>query len=147
MPVDDFHRSVETLLIYLADRRPKYPPALATFHITHDQAGDHPPLSAASIDELFGMPNAPLSELAPEQLLRQAQIVDTAFFKSYITLRPILVGSLCRIPNWCEVVEVEQELRSRKVSLLHASNALQLKVIICLEIFGAYRSLQWEAYA
>lgn len=61
------------------------------------------------------MPNAPLSALTPEQLLRYAQIVDTVLFKSYLLIRPGLLGSLCRVANWCEVSEIEEELRARKV--------------------------------
>lgn len=27
-----------------------------------------------------------------------------------------MLGPLCRLPNWCEVEEVEEELRAREVS-------------------------------
>ncbi|KIJ52420.1 hypothetical protein M422DRAFT_26032 [Sphaerobolus stellatus SS14] len=114
---EQFHKSVETLLRYLGDRRPKLTGptgALSAFHITPAQISEYPLLSETSTEELFGMPNAPLSTLGPEQLVRYAQILDTAFFKSYLTYRPALIGSLCRIPNWCEVTEVEHELRGRK---------------------------------
>jgi hypothetical protein len=47
--------------------------------------------------------------------LRFAQIVDTALYKSYLIIRPALLGSLCRVANWCEVTEVEDDLRARKV--------------------------------
>ncbi|KAF7375244.1 Rab guanyl-nucleotide exchange factor [Mycena sanguinolenta] len=112
---DDLPRSVETLLRYLTDRRPKVDKALATVGITpEDRSHEISPLSETSVEELFALPNAPLSALTPEQLLRFAQIVDTALFKSYLLVRPGLVGSLCRISNWCEVSEVEEELLARK---------------------------------
>ena len=115
-PSDDLHRSVETLVRYLADRRPKLHAALLSVNITPESQSDvASPLSEASIEELFALPNAPLSVLTPEQLLRFAQIVDTALYKSYLIIRPVLLGSLCRVANWCEVSEVEEDLRARKV--------------------------------
>lgn len=62
------------------------------------------------------MPSIPLSRLTPEQVFRVAQVVDTALFKLYLVVRPSLVGSLCRLENFCEVVEVEEQLKERKVS-------------------------------
>ncbi|THV01026.1 hypothetical protein K435DRAFT_718392 [Dendrothele bispora CBS 962.96] len=115
-PADNLRRSVETLVRYLGDRRPKLAGALAAIGITPaDQAHKIAPLSESSVDDLFAMPNAPLSALTPEQLQRYAQIVDTALFKSYLMVRPTLAGSLFRIPNWCEVQEVEGVLRSRQM--------------------------------
>lgn len=106
------------LLKYLTDRRPKLSAALAVVGITPaNQSHKHVPLSEVSVDDLFALPNAPLSALTPEQLLRFAQIVDTVLFKSYLVIRPALLGMLCRSPNWCEVSEVEEELRARKVRL------------------------------
>ncbi|KAJ6570100.1 hypothetical protein DFH09DRAFT_1465283 [Mycena vulgaris] len=112
---DDVPRSVETLLRYLSDRRPKVGKALEAVGITPaNQSHEIAFLSETSVEDLFALPNAPLSALTPEQLLRFAQIVDTALFKSYLLIRPGLLGSLCRIPNWCEVSELEEELRARK---------------------------------
>jgi hypothetical protein len=45
-----------------------------------------------------------------------AQIIYTALLKVYLVARPILVGSLCRIENWCDVHEVEGLLKAQKVS-------------------------------
>jgi hypothetical protein len=115
--LDDLHRSVETLVRYLSDRRPKVGAALEALRITPaNQSHEIPFLSETSTKELFAQPNAPLSLLTPEQLLRFAQIVDTALFKSYLVIRPGLLGPLCRVPNWCEVSEVEEELHARGVS-------------------------------
>jgi hypothetical protein len=115
---DDSRRSIETLVRYLSDRRPKVGGALQALHINPSQSHQIVFLSETSVEDLFALPNAPLSTLTSEQLLRFAQIVDTALFKSYLIIRPGLLGSLCRVPNWCEVSEVEEELRAREVSPL-----------------------------
>ncbi|KAF9532490.1 hypothetical protein CPB83DRAFT_846876 [Crepidotus variabilis] len=112
---DDLHRSVETLLRYLGDRRPKFGAALRNVGITPEsQSHVTSPLSEASVDDVFALPDGPLSSLTPAQLLRFAQIVDTALYKAYLINRPVLLGSLCRVANWCEVSEVEDDLRARK---------------------------------
>lgn len=113
-PMDDSTRAVEVLWRYLTDRRPKVAGALAIVNITSAQSHQWPTLSETSTDELFSLPNVPLSSLTPQQLMRFAQIVDTALFKSYLLYRPALLGSLCRVANWCEVSEVEEELRARE---------------------------------
>ncbi|KAG6333670.1 hypothetical protein ID866_5413 [Astraeus odoratus] len=114
-PIDDSTRAVEVLWRYLTDRRPKVAGALATVNITSTQSHQWPTLSETSTEELFSLPNVPLSSLTPQQLIRFAQIVDTALFKSYLLYRPALLGPLCRVANWCEVSEVEEELRAREV--------------------------------
>ncbi|KAI0370322.1 hypothetical protein BV20DRAFT_1121321 [Pilatotrama ljubarskyi] len=110
---DNFHRSIEVLMRYLSDRRPKIAGALAQFNITSAQSHEMPILSATSKEDLLNLPNAPLSALTPEELVRFAQIVDTALFKSYLLVRPGLLGPLCRV-GWCEVSEVEELLRERE---------------------------------
>jgi hypothetical protein len=65
--------------------------------------------------ELRSYPDVPFEELSPEQVVRVAQIVYTALLKVYLAIRPVLVGSLCRIENWCEVEEVEELLTSKQV--------------------------------
>ncbi|KAM5530078.1 hypothetical protein V8D89_016261 [Ganoderma adspersum] len=110
---DNFHRSIETLMRYLSDRRPKIAGALSAFHITPTQSHEMPHLSTTSTEDLLNLPNAPLSALTPEELVRFAQIVDTALFKSYLLVRPGLLGPLCRV-GWCEVSEVEELLRDRE---------------------------------
>lgn len=101
---------------YLSDRRPRIAGALEALNITSAQSHQMPHLSIASIEELFSLPDAPLSALTPNELVRFAQIVDTALFKSYLLVRPGLLASLCRIGNWCEVSEVEEVLHAREVS-------------------------------
>ncbi|KAG2348015.1 hypothetical protein BDR05DRAFT_980946 [Suillus weaverae] len=112
--VDDFSRSVDALWRYLTDRRPKVAGALAAVHIAPAQSHQWPFLSETTTEELFAQPNIPLPLLTPEQLVRFAQIVDTALFKSYLVTQPALLGALCRLANWCEVSEVEEELRARE---------------------------------
>lgn len=113
-PLDDSTRAVEVLWRYLTDRRPKVAGALAAVNITSAQSHQWPTLSETSTEELFSLPNVPLTSLTPQQLIHFAQIVDTALFKSYLLYRPALLGSLCRVANWCEVSEVEEELRARE---------------------------------
>ncbi|KAI0833228.1 hypothetical protein BC628DRAFT_1342704 [Trametes gibbosa] len=110
---DNFHRSIEVLMRYLSDRRPKIAGALGQFNITSAQSHEMPILSATSKADLLALPDAPLSALTPEELVRFAQIVDTALFKSYLLVRPGLLGPLCRV-GWCEVSEVEELLRERE---------------------------------
>ncbi|KDN50624.1 hypothetical protein RSAG8_01122, partial [Rhizoctonia solani AG-8 WAC10335] len=111
---DEFTLSTHALGTFLVDRRPKIPAALQPFGITAAQSADLPALSAASVDELMALPSAPLSTLTPEQLVRAAQLVDTALFRLYLFTKPSMIGALCRLDNWCEVVEVEEALRGRK---------------------------------
>ncbi|KAJ3573523.1 hypothetical protein NP233_g2376 [Leucocoprinus birnbaumii] len=112
---DETHRSIETLTGYLVDRRTKLGAALASVNITpQNQYDEFKPLSEIPVPELFALPDAPLSALTPEELLRFAQIVDTALYKSYIVIRPGLLSSFCRLPNWCEVSEVEEALRGHQ---------------------------------
>ncbi|KAJ7180691.1 vacuolar sorting protein 39 domain 2-domain-containing protein [Mycena filopes] len=104
-PTDDLPRSVETLLRYLSDRRRQVAAALAAVGITPaNQSHEIAFLSETSVEDLFALPNAPLSALTPEQLLRFAQIIRPDW----------LLGSLCRVSNWCEVSEAEEELLARK---------------------------------
>lgn len=78
-----------------------------------------PPLASVPREELYDIPSLPMSSLTPEQCYRAAQLIDTALFKAYLAVRPSLVGSLCRLENFCDVSEVEQELRDRKVPYRH----------------------------
>lgn len=113
--MDPFRRSIETLVRYLSDRRPKVMGSLEAMNITPAESQRYPLISEASIDELFALPNVPLDALTPDQLTKYAQLVDTALFKSYLLIRPALLGPLCRLDNWCEVSEMEEVLRERGV--------------------------------
>lgn len=123
MNIDDSVQAIEVLWRYLTDRRPKIAGALANVNISSSQSHQWPTLSETSVDELFSLPSIPLPSLTPQQLIRFAQIVDTALFKSYLLYRPALLGPLCRVANWCEVSEVEEDLRAREASGLGLSGA------------------------
>lgn len=110
-------KSIEELMRYLSDRRPKVAGALEALHITTAQAHEMPFLSTTSKEDLFALSDAPLTSLTPEELVRFAQIVDTALFKCYLSVRPGLLAPLCRVGNWCEVEEVEEVLMAREVRL------------------------------
>ncbi|KAG2081172.1 vacuolar sorting protein 39 domain 1-domain-containing protein, partial [Suillus cothurnatus] len=108
------NRSVDALWQYLTDRRLKVAGALAAVHIAPAQSHQWPFLSETLTEELFALPNIPLPLLTPEQLVRFAQIVDTALFKSYLVTQPALLGALCILASWCEVSEIEEELWARE---------------------------------
>jgi hypothetical protein len=141
------HRSVETLLRYLSDRRPKVAGALSAVQITPAQSHKIVTLSETSVEDLFSQPNAALISLTPEQLVRCAQIVDTALFKSYLLIRPGLLGPLCRVANWCEVSEVEEELRAREVRSIVLRTSSYRSLIQDSEIRRTHRSLSREENA
>lgn len=103
---------------YLPDRRLKLLASLEAFHITPAQSHGHASLSDTSSEALRAIPDAPFSSLTPEQLVLCARAVDTALFKSYLVVRPGLLGPLCRRDNWYEVAEVEEMLTARGVSTL-----------------------------
>ncbi|KAG9314800.1 vacuolar sorting protein 39 domain 1-domain-containing protein [Chiua virens] len=112
--VDNATRSLETLWRYLTSLRPKLAGALASHQITPSQSHLFPTLSSTSPTALYALPSGvSLTDLTKDELVKRAQIVDTALFKSYLIGRPSMLGPLCRLPNWCEVEEVEEELRAR----------------------------------
>ena len=85
--------------------------------LTPSQSHLFPTLSSTSPASLYALPSGvALTDLTEDELVKRAQIVDTALFKSYLIGRPSMLGPLCRLPNWCEVEEVEEELRAREVS-------------------------------
>lgn len=86
----------------------------------------------------------PLTALTPDQLIRFAQVVYTALFKSYLITMPGLLGSLCRIENWCEVSEVETLLREREVRGNPFSGTIVLIFLCFVEIRGANILIQRE---
>ncbi|KAK4703357.1 Vam6/Vps39-like protein vacuolar protein sorting-associated protein 39, partial [Phenoliferia sp. Uapishka_3] len=109
----DFSRSVDVLIRYLTDRRQRYAQALAAL-VPSVRPAPNKKQFGASAAELFDLPDLPLAELKPEQLALVAQVVDTALFRSYLATKPVMVGPLCRIENWCEVGEVEELLLKAK---------------------------------
>lgn len=110
----NYLRSIDELIRYLTDRRQKYSLALSAL-LPSTRPSPSSPLPRASGAELLELPDEPLTSLRPDQLARVAQVVDTALFKSYLATKPVMVGPLCRIENWCEVEEVEELLLGAKV--------------------------------
>ncbi|BGP41330.1 Vacuolar morphoproteinsis protein 6 [Rhodotorula kratochvilovae] len=106
-------RAVEELIRYLTDRRQKYSQAFAAL-LPSSRPSPASPRPPAPPSELFDLPNEPLTKLAPAQLARVAQVVDTALFRAYLATKPVMVGPLCRIENWGEVEEVEELLLDAK---------------------------------
>ncbi|WVQ65020.1 uncharacterized protein L199_003190 [Kwoniella botswanensis] len=104
--------ALEALMYFLSDRRQKLAGAISTNPLP--QESSFPPLSSLSADEQHNLPSIPFTELSPEQLLRVAQVIYTGLIKVYLVARPVLVGSLCRIENWCDVEEVEELLKAQK---------------------------------
>jgi hypothetical protein len=110
-PPDLPRAAINELIYYLSDRRQKL--AGITPNVDLPVEKDLPPLSALSAEDVHALPDGPLADLTPEQLLRTAQVVYTSLLKVYLVARPSLVGSLCRIENWCDVAEVEPLLREK----------------------------------
>lgn len=109
-------QALEALMYYLSDRRQKLTGAIGSLADPLPLESSVPPLSTLSATELHDLPSMPFPEMSPDQLLRMAQVIYTALIKVYLVARPVLVGSLCRIENWCDVEEVEELLKAQKVS-------------------------------
>jgi len=105
-------------MYFLSDRRPKLLSAIAALPSPLPAESALPPLSSLASSVLHSLPSKSFTELDAEQLLRVAQVIYTALIKVYLVARPVLVGSLCRIENWCDVEEVEGLLKDQKVGPL-----------------------------
>ncbi|WOO80809.1 Vam6/Vps39-like protein [Vanrija pseudolonga] len=106
-------KAIDELIYYLSDRRQKLAGAIPALGQPLPSEGDLTPLSSLHAAEVHSLPNGPLTDLSPIDLLRTAQVVYTSLLKVYLVARPSLVGSLCRIENWCDVAEVEPLLRQK----------------------------------
>ncbi|WWC88076.1 uncharacterized protein L201_002980 [Kwoniella dendrophila CBS 6074] len=104
--------ALEALMYFLSDRRQKLAGAITTNPLPKESS--YPALSTLSAEEQHALPSIPFTELSPEQLLRVAQVIYTGLIKVYLVARPVLVGSLCRIENWCDVEEVEELLKAQR---------------------------------
>lgn len=101
------------MIYYLSDRRQKLTGAIAALGSPLPKEDEVTPLSELPADQVHRLPDGPFTELDPEELLRTAQVIYTSLLKVYLVARPSLVGSLCRIENWCDVAEVEPLLREK----------------------------------
>ncbi|KAG0146176.1 hypothetical protein CROQUDRAFT_63207 [Cronartium quercuum f. sp. fusiforme G11] len=109
----NFQNSVEELIRYLTDRRQQVNKALISHTINLDSLKSIP---LKTTEELFLINfQEPLSELKNlNDLVQIAKIIDTSLFKSYLSIKPNMLGPLCRLPNWCEIDEVESLLLESK---------------------------------
>lgn len=112
--IDD--AALEALLYFLSDRRQKLSGAISSLLPSHlPPESTLPALHALPPAALHALPSIPFTEMNPEELVRMAQVVYTALMRVYLKARPVLVGSLCRIENWCDVKEVEGLLKEQNV--------------------------------
>lgn len=110
--------SLEALMYFLSDRRQKLTGAISSLPASSPLPPESslPAFSSLPASALHSLPSIiPFSEMHPEQLVRMAQVVYTGLMRVYLKARPVLVGSLCRIENWCDVKEVEGLLKEKKV--------------------------------
>ncbi|KDN52129.1 hypothetical protein K437DRAFT_232725 [Tilletiaria anomala UBC 951] len=109
---DAFRASLDALGKFLADRRRIFKPLLESHpesHVAQSKSQEH-----RDVSQLLAIPSAPLSTLTLDQLSDVAQVVDTALLKTFLEMKPALIGPLCRLENWCKVEEVEELLQERK---------------------------------
>lgn len=137
--------ALEALLYFLSDRRQKLSGAISSLPAHLPPESTLPALHALPPAALHALPSIPFTEMNPEELVRMAQVVYTALMRVYLKARPVLVGSLCRIENWCDVKEVEGLLKQQNVGfpvLFFAS-----LLIWVVEIWRFDRSLSREKNA
>lgn len=108
-------RSVDVLIRYLTDRRQKYSHALSQIPpLIRPVSTTARPL--LTVEELHALPDTSFDRLSTADLIKVATVVDTALFRCYLSEGKMMLGSLCRIENWCEVEEVEEALLGAQVS-------------------------------
>lgn len=134
----DKRRSLDALGKFLADRRRIYQSLLEMHpesHVAQTKSQQH-----ADARMLRAIPSVPLPDLPLEQLADVARVVDTALLKTFLETKPGLVGSLCRLENWCEVDEVEQLLSSAgkypELIALYGGKNMHAKALQLLRHFG-----------
>ncbi|KAA1063961.1 Vacuolar morphoproteinsis protein 6 [Puccinia graminis f. sp. tritici] len=113
-----FRPSVEVLIRYPTDRRQQVnrAPAVIQERPESSEVIDRPgTIPSDDIQPSVELEDRPIAEIKSfEQLVHVAKVIDTALFKSYLALRPTMLGPLCRLPNWCEVELVEGLLMEAK---------------------------------
>lgn len=118
-----FKESIDVLIRYLTDRRQHVNKAFSKLNLESNSSSNN---SESSLDvlkaidlrspeELFELKDIPIDEISnPEDVVQIAKIIDTTLFKCYLAVKPTMLGPLCRLPNWCEVDEVESLLMDAK---------------------------------
>ena len=137
-------RSVEVLLRYLTDRRQKVNKALANLRPAN-RPSPNASAKAVPASELLALPDRSMLEYDPAQLRCVAQVVDTALLTCYLAIRPSLLGSLCRLENWCEVEEVKELLTNAKVCLVFLPEAADLIATLSLAVQRIARPLSRQS--
>ncbi|POV99157.1 hypothetical protein PSTT_13970, partial [Puccinia striiformis] len=129
--IDDdvhFRASVEVLVRYLTDRRQHVNRAFLALNSTTSTSTTTISTTTTTTTEKEEEgeeedskkkrnqhEDRPISEIDNiEELIEIAQVIDTTLFKSYLALRPTMLGPLCRLPNWCQVDQVESLLMDAK---------------------------------
>lgn len=105
-------------MYFLSDRRQKLTGAISALPPSSPLPAESslPAFSSLPAPALHSLPSIiPFAEMSPEELVRMAQVVYTGLMRVYLKARPVLVGSLCRIENWCDVKEVEGLLKEERV--------------------------------
>ena len=118
-------------MYFLSERRQKLTGAIGALSEPLPAESSLEPLHSLPATELFSLPSVSMTDLEPDQLLRVAQVIYTALIKVYLVARPVLVGSLCRIENWCDVQEVEELLKEKKVG---GGLAARISAILMTEV-------------
>ena len=131
-------KALDALGKFLADRRRIFKPILEAHpesHVAQTKSQEH-----RDTAELLAIPSAPLASLTLDQLSDVAQVVDTALLKTFLEIKPALIGSLCRLENWCKVEEVEELLQERKkyseLIALYGGKNMHMKALKLLRKFG-----------
>lgn len=109
--------ALEALMYFLSDRRQKLTGAISALPPSSPLPAESslPAFSSLPAPALHSLPSIiPFAEMSPEELVRMAQVVYTGLMRVYLKARPVLVGSLCRIENWCDVKEVEGLLKEER---------------------------------
>ncbi|PWN43824.1 hypothetical protein IE81DRAFT_321996 [Ceraceosorus guamensis] len=132
---EEARRSLEALGRYLADRRRIFKPLLEVHPSSHTSS-QHPRDSK----QLLALPDLPMSSFDVDDLTAIAQAVDTALFKTFLSVKPALLGSLCRVENWCEVGQVEELLldkeRFSELIALYGGKNMHAKALRLLRNLG-----------
>ncbi|KAH9823872.1 hypothetical protein DFH28DRAFT_1216235 [Melampsora americana] len=118
-----FKQSIDVLIRYLTDRRQHVNKAFSKQNIESHSSSNESESSLDSLkaiklrspEELFQLNDIPIDEISNiDDLVQIAKMIDTTLFKCYLAIKPTMLGPLCRLPNWCEVDEVESLLMDAK---------------------------------
>ncbi len=139
---ESYRKSLDALGKFLADRRRIFKPILETHpesHLAQTKSQED-----RDVESLLAVPSVPLAQLSLDQLTDVARVVDTALLKTFLETKPALIGSLCRLENWCKVEQVEELLKERKkfaeLIALYGGKNMHMKALRLLRKFGEEES-------